>query len=116
MTAKIWAASPPAVNVVFDTIPGLKINQWYICKQQYSANLEYGYLPFCFYMLNHWLIWVDILDAVLLGLNLPPLITPKARTLQFGDPPISNKWNLLYQKIIQEHNLHCQAFELKGHL
>ena len=72
------------------------------------------YLPFGFFMSDHRLLWMDVPESSILGFNLPPLLTPKARKLQCGNPRISNKWNSLYTRYIKEHNLHSRVFQLEA--
>ena len=83
-----------------------------------SASLMHfnasGYLPFGYFMSDHRMLWIDIPESAILGFNLPPLMTPKARKLQCGDPRISNKWNALYSTYIKEHNLHNRVFQLEA--
>ena len=73
-----------------------------------------GYLPFGYFMSDHRLLWVDFPEEVLLGFDLPSVLSPRARKLQCSDPRISNRWNQLYKHYLQEENLHHRVVSLEA--
>ena len=72
-----------------------------------------GYLPYGYIRSDHRVLWVDLVEASVLGFNLPKVISPKARKLQYSDPKTVERWKQLYTKYILEHKLHQKAFQLE---
>ena len=73
-----------------------------------------GYLPFGEGVGDHRALFVDISLVSVLGADLPPIQTARARKLKLQDPRIVKKYNKSLKLFIKSHDLELRSFQLQN--